>query len=225
MFQQIEEGQKVVNTQTKETGVVLGVGNSVYFVNVDGKDHLENWAKHDTYPFREEAGEKREQELVSEFHKAFKYQQSDKPVVLSAEDVFKRVVFIQEELIELLAASVDTEDEFNQYIDTLLIKQSEAESKEIPKIGEKNKLERIVAQADALTDINVFVQGTGDMMGVQLFPLFEIVMRANMSKLDENGKPIYNEFGKIQKSELFTPPEPLLEEEIQKQIKEAEDNV
>src|SRR5699024_982183 len=113
----------------------------------------------------------------------------------------------------------------NKYIDNLLIKQSEAESKEIPKIGVKNKLERIVAQADALTDINVFVQGTGDMISVQLFPLFEIVMRANMSKLAENGKPIYNEFGRRQKSELFTAPEPLVEEEVQKLIKEAEINV
>src|SRR5699024_1217676 len=109
----------------------------------------------------------------------------------------------------------------NKYIDNLLIKQSEAESKEIPKIGEKNKLERIVAQADALTDINVFVQGTGDMMGVHLLPLFEIVMKANMSKLDDNGKPIYNEFGKIQKSSNFTPPEPMLEQEIKRQIKVA----
>lgn len=84
MFQQIEEGQKVVNTQTKETGVVLGIGNSVYFVNVDGKYHLENWAKHDTYPFREDEGEESESKYnqVKGFHEAFNHPAPNKPTVM-----------------------------------------------------------------------------------------------------------------------------------------------
>lgn len=250
MFQMIEVGQRVVHRKTKVEGVLTAKTASTYAVKISGSDgEVVHWEKHDVYALKEdkeeeeEKEEKREQELVHVFHKAFKYPQSSKPVALSADDIFKRIVFIQEELIELLAASVDTLDEFHTFCTEMEEKKLDAMRKEVSKMidrtkasegtavtdnidfekMERERTQRIVEQADALTDINVFVQGTGDMMGVQLFPLFEIVMKANMSKLDDNGKPIYNEFGKIQKSHNFTPPEPQLLEEIQRQIKAAED--
>lgn len=237
MFVQLKKGQLAYNKETGEHGKIIGVDNVTYAVEVIVEQNKEEGTrttkvvempKVHVVPYRKPRnggkGKRkgfREQAAVSEFHKAFNYPQSDKPVALSADDVFKRIVFIQEELIELLAASVDSESEFLQYVDKLSQTQIEAEKKELPKVGDKTEVERIVAQTDALTDINVFVQGTGDMMGVHLLPLFEIVMKANMSKLDDNGKPIYNEFGKIQKSSNFTPPEPMLEQEIKRQIKVA----
>ena len=76
----------------------------------------------------------------------------------------------------------------------------------------------IVAQADALTDINYFVQGTFTMMGVEPQPLFDIVQEANMAKLGADGKPIYRESdGKIMKPEGWEAPEPKLEAEIENQ--------
>src|SRR5699024_11882554 len=120
----------------------------------------------------------------------------------------------QEELIELLASSVDSEDELFDYMQDLDMHKHEAVKKELPKVSRKDELERIIAQSDALVDILYFTYGTADQCGVDLRPLFNIEQNANMSKLDDNGQPIYNEFGKIQKSKNFTPPEPKIEEEI-----------
>lgn len=159
-------------------------------------------------------------ELLSKFHKAFNYNQSEKPTVLTADEVFKRIVFIQEELIELLAATTDSPESFFNYLTRMSEEKQKAIKKELKNVGEKDELERIIAQSDALVDILVFTYGTSDISGVDVRPLMEIVMESNMSKLDENGKPIYNEIGKIQKSKLFVEPEPKIEEEIKRQLEQ-----
>ena len=51
--------------------------------------------------------------------------------------------------------------------------------------------------ADALTDILYVTYGAGHAFGINLDKCFEEVQNSNMSKLDENGKPIYNEYGKF----------------------------
>ena len=53
--------------------------------------------------------------------------------------------------------------------------------------------------ADALTDILYVTYGAGHAFGIDLDKCFEEVQSSNMSKLDENGKPIYNETGKVMK--------------------------
>ena len=64
----------------------------------------------------------------------------------------------------------------------------------------------IVEVADALTDILYVTYGAGHSFGVDLDSCFDEVQRSNMSKLDENGKPIYNEYGKVMKGpNYFTP--------------------
>ena len=62
-------------------------------------------------------------------------------------------------------------------------------------ISEKNLTE----VADALTDILYVTYGAGHAFGINLDKCFEEVQNSNMSKLDENGKPIYNENGKVMK--------------------------
>jgi len=60
--------------------------------------------------------------------------------------------------------------------------------------------------ADALTDILYVTYGAGHAFGIDLDKCFEEVHNSNMSKLDKNGKPIYNDAGKIMKSpEYFKP--------------------
>ena len=165
-----------------------------------------------------------ETEALKEFHEAFGYTRSDSPRALTADEAFKRMVFIQEEIIEFIAASCDSPEEFKDYHDKLLAKGFEAYEKEKGGVGEKDEVERIVAQADALSDINYFSFGTADMAGVKLLPIFMKVHEANMSKLDpETGKPIYNEFGKIQKGSGFKAPEPRIREEIRRQMSEDEE--
>ena len=61
--------------------------------------------------------------------------------------------------------------------------------------------------ADALTDILYVTYGAGHAFGVDLDKCFEEVQNSNMSKLDKNGKPIYNESGKVMKGPKYFKPD------------------
>ena len=61
--------------------------------------------------------------------------------------------------------------------------------------------------ADALTDILYVTYGAGHAFGINLDKCFEEVQNSNMSKLDENGKPIYNEHGKVMKGPKYFKPD------------------
>ena len=69
-------------------------------------------------------------------------------------------------------------------------------------LNDKNLLE----VADALTDILYVTYGAGHSFGINLDACFKEVQRSNMSKLDEDGKPIYNEYGKVMKGPNFSKP-------------------
>ena len=60
--------------------------------------------------------------------------------------------------------------------------------------------------ADALTDILYVTYGAGHALGIDLDKCFEEVQNSNMSKLGEDGKPIFNEFGKVQKGPKYFKP-------------------
>ena len=60
--------------------------------------------------------------------------------------------------------------------------------------------------ADALTDILYVTYGAGCAYGIDLDKCFKEVQRANMSKLGTDGKPIYNEKGKVMKGPNYLPP-------------------
>ena len=60
--------------------------------------------------------------------------------------------------------------------------------------------------ADALTDILYVTYGAGHAFGINLDKCFEEIQNSNMSKLDENGMPIYNENGKVMKGPNYFKP-------------------
>ena len=60
--------------------------------------------------------------------------------------------------------------------------------------------------ADALTDILYVTYGAGHAFGIDLDRCFEEVQNSNMSKLGEDGKPIYNEAGKVMKGPNYFAP-------------------
>jgi len=60
--------------------------------------------------------------------------------------------------------------------------------------------------ADALTDILYVTYGAGYAYGIDLDKCFKEVQRANMSKLGEDGKPIYNDKGKVMKGPNYLAP-------------------
>ena len=61
--------------------------------------------------------------------------------------------------------------------------------------------------ADALTDILYVTYGAGHAFGIDLDRCFEEVQNSNMSKLDEDGKPIYNDVGKVMKGPNYFKPD------------------
>ena len=65
----------------------------------------------------------------------------------------------------------------------------------------------LVEVADALTDILYVTYGAGHAFGINLDDCFEEVQNSNMSKLDKDGKPIYNENGKVMKGPNYFKPD------------------
>ena len=88
-------------------------------------------------------------------------------------------------------------------INNLRIDLIEEELEELKDAINKKDLKETV---DALTDILYVVYGAGHAFGVNLDKCFEEVQNSNMSKLGEDGKPIYNENGKVMKGPNYFKP-------------------
>ena len=78
---------------------------------------------------------------------------------------------------------------------------------ELQELKEAMKNKDLLEVADALTDILYVTYGAGHALGIDLDKCFEEVQNSNMSKLDENGKPIYNESGKVMKGPNYFKPD------------------
>ena len=78
---------------------------------------------------------------------------------------------------------------------------------ELEELKEAMENKDLLEVADALTDILYVTYGAGHAFGIDLDKCFEEVQSSNMSKLDENGKPIYNESGKVMKSSKYFKPD------------------
>ena len=82
-----------------------------------------------------------------------------------------------------------------------LINEELEEFKEAVKTNDLNEA------ADALTDILYVTYGAGHAFGINLDKCFDEVQKSNMSKLGNNGKPIYNEKGKVMKGPKYFKPD------------------
>ena len=78
---------------------------------------------------------------------------------------------------------------------------------ELSELSEAMNNKDLLEVADALTDILYVTYGAGHAFGINLDKCFEEVQNSNMSKLDENGKPIYNEHGKVMKGPNYFKPD------------------
>ncbi len=79
-------------------------------------------------------------------------------------------------------------------------------SEELSELKEAIKNSDIKEVADALTDILYVTYGAGHAFGIDLDKCFEEVQNSNMSKLGEDGRPIYNENGKVMKGPNYFKP-------------------
>ncbi len=77
---------------------------------------------------------------------------------------------------------------------------------ELTELTEAMNNKDLLEVADALTDILYVTYGAGHAFGINLDKCFEEIQSSNMSKLDENGKPIYNEHGKVMKGPNYFKP-------------------
>ena len=78
---------------------------------------------------------------------------------------------------------------------------------EFNELSDAMKNRNLLEVADALTDILYVTYGAGHAFGINLDKCFEEVQNSNMSKLDKNGNPIYNENGKVMKGPNYFKPD------------------
>ena len=78
---------------------------------------------------------------------------------------------------------------------------------ELNELTEAMNNKDLLEVADALTDILYVTYGAGHAFGINLDKCFEEVQNSNMSKLDDNRKPIYNEHGKVMKGPNYFKPD------------------
>ena len=98
-----------------------------------------------------------------------------------------------------IKASLSTEK-----INELRISLINEELEEFKEATKNNDLKEV---ADALTDILYVTYGAGHAFGINLDKCFDEVQQSNMSKLSEDGKPIYNESGKVMKGPKYFKPD------------------
>ena len=100
---------------------------------------------------------------------------------------------------------VKTKPSFSSYkINKLRIDLIKEELDELQEAMKNNDLLEV---ADALTDILYVTYGAGHAFGIDLDKCFDEVQNSNMSKLGENGEPIYNESGKVMKGPNYFKPD------------------
>jgi len=78
---------------------------------------------------------------------------------------------------------------------------------ELDELQEAMKNNDLLEVADALTDILYVTYGAGHAFGIDLDKCFDEVQNSNMSKLSENGEPIYNDSGKVMKGPNYFKPD------------------
>jgi len=114
---------------------------------------------------------------------------------------FNNVKIFMEKFGQMVRTKPQFPDEKTMQLRLNLIKE------ELSELEEAMKTKNLKEVADALTDILYVTYGAGYAYGIDLDKCFEEVQRANMSKLGEDGKPIYNEQGKVMKGSNYIRPD------------------
>ena len=114
---------------------------------------------------------------------------------------FKDVKIFMEKFGQMVRTQPQFPDDKTMKLRLDLIKE------ELSELEEAMKTKNLKEVADALTDILYVTYGAGYAYGIDLDQCFKEVQRANMSKLGEDGKPIYNDQGKVMKGPNYTKPD------------------
>ena len=114
---------------------------------------------------------------------------------------FKDVKVFMEKFGQMVRTKPQFPDDKTMQLRLNLIKE------ELSELEEAMKTKNLKEVADALTDSWYVTYGAGYAYGINLDECFKEVQRANMSKLGKDGKPIYNEQGKVMKGPNYTKPD------------------
>ena len=114
---------------------------------------------------------------------------------------FKDVKIFMETFGQMVRTEPQFPDEKTMQLRLDLIKE------ELNELEDAMKTKNLKEIADALTDILYVTYGAGYAYGIDLDKCFQEVQRANMSKLGNDGKPIFNEKGKVMKGPNYTAPD------------------
>ncbi len=123
-------------------------------------------------------------EKVKIFMESFGQEVKHKPAVPDIDIIELRLNLINEEFIELVNAAQESREEDEN-------------------VSQKDKL---IDVADALADLLYVVYGAAAAFGIGIDEIFDEVHDSNMSKLDEDGNPIYNKIGKVMKGPNYFKP-------------------
>ena len=107
--------------------------------------------------------------------------------------------------METFGQEVKTKPSFST--DKINILRYDLIKEELEELKEAMENKDLLEVADALTDILYVTYGAGHAFGIDLDKCFDEVQSSNMSKLGENGKPIYNESGKVMKGPKYFKPD------------------
>ncbi|MBU0977896.1 MAG: pyrophosphatase [Nanoarchaeota archaeon] len=136
---------------------------------------------------------------IKKFNEIYKLPVNEKPTLLGIERLENFKNILSEELDE---------------VDEVVQKYKEKESS----LTKQDKIEILTALSDWLGDIVVFTTSEATKHGLDLNKILEIIMEANFSKLGEDGKPIYDERGKVMKGPNYWKPEPKISEYIKEKL-------
>lgn len=134
-------------------------------------------------------GVKNSYQMVREFHEKFGHPIADEPTALTIDYQLMRLELIREELVELYEACG---------YDAKAIAEATVERWDATDI---------VEVADALGDLEYVVNGFAVSAGIDLPAVVTEIHRSNMTKLGEDGKPIYREDGKVLKGPNYEEPQ------------------
>lgn len=139
---------------------------------------------------------------ILEFNKMYKLPVSDKPTLLGIERLenFKKVLL----------------EELNE-VDEIIAKQKELESNGLI---DESKIELLTDISDWLGDMTWYIRSEAMKFGINLEETLKIIRDSNFSKLGIDGKPIYDERGKVLKGQNYWKPEPKIAEMIEKQLRD-----
>jgi len=139
-------------------------------------------------------------ELIKEFNSMYGLDVNDNPTLPTLERLKNFKSILSEEV-----------EEIND-----IIENYESSLNENQELEKEKEMELMTDISDVLGDLVVYIRSEATKYGIELEKTLDIIMQSNFSKLGEDGKPIYDERGKVMKGPNYWKPEP----KIQKLLKD-----